>query len=324
LFRALFEIALKRGWAQVAERCLNYSKMIDRRMWSTQSPLRQFKTIPEEIIKKLEKKDSSLDRLYALNSQELGELVRYPSLGKSLHQHIHQFPKLDLTATVQPITRLLLRVELTITPDFEYVEKVHGPSMMWWVLVEDVDGENILHYESFVLKQKFAKDDHYLSFTVPMYEPLPPQYFIKVISDRWLGAESTLPISFRNLILPEKYPPHTDLLDLQPLPVAALKNSAFESIYKDLGWTYFNPIQTQVFNTLYNTDLNSLICAPTGSGKTVCAEFAILREFAKEKPGKIVYVAPFACMFLPIIFIHLHIRIRSHSYFHTHTHTHFP
>jgi pre-mRNA-splicing helicase BRR2 len=293
IMRALFEISLKRGWAQVAERCLNYSKMIDRRMWSTQSPLRQFKTLPEEIIKKLEKKDSSLDRLYALNSQELGELVHYPSLGKSLYQHIHQFPKLDLTATVQPITRLLLRVELTITPDFEYVEKVHGPSMMWWVFVEDVDGDNILHYEPFVLKQKFAKDDHYLTFTVPLSEPLPPQYFIKVISDRWLGAESILPISFRNLILPEKYPPHTDLLDLQPLPVAALKNSAFENLYKNLGLTYFNPIQTQVFNTLYNTDLNSLICAPTGSGKTICAEFAMLREFAREKPGKIVYVAPF-------------------------------
>jgi replicative superfamily II helicase len=33
----------------------------------------------------------------------------------------------------------------------------------------------------------------------------------------------------------------------------------------------------QVFNTLYQTSENTLVAAPTGSGKTVCAEFAILR-----------------------------------------------
>jgi hypothetical protein len=44
--------------------------------------------------------------------------------------------------------------------------------------------------------------------------------------------------------LPEKYPPPTELLDLQPLPVSALRNKAFEALYRDLGT--FNPIQTQV------------------------------------------------------------------------------
>ena len=293
IMRSLFEVSLKRGWAQVAERCLNFCKMIDRRMWSTQSPLRQFKNIPEALIKKLEKKDFTLERLYELNSQEIGELVRFPSQGKPIYGFVHQFPKLDLTASVQPITRTLLRVELTITPDFEYIPDYHGNSLSFWVLVEDVDGEQILHHEMFVLKEKFSNDEHYLSFTVPLYEPLPPQYFIKIISDRWIGSESLLPISFRNLILPEKYPPHNELLDLQPLPIAALKNLNYESIYKEIKFNQFNPIQTQVFNTLYNTDLNTLICAPTGSGKTICAEFAILHEFSKENPGKIVYITPF-------------------------------
>lgn len=67
---------------------------------------------------------------------------------------------------------------------------------------------------------------------------------LQVISDRWLQCESVLPVSFRNLILPEKYPPPTELLDLQPLPVSALKNPKFEGLYRD--FTHFNPIQTQV------------------------------------------------------------------------------
>ena len=39
----------------------------------------------------------------------------------------------------------------------------------------------------------------------------------------------------------------------------------------------------QVFTALYNTDDNCLVAAPTGSGKTVCAEFAILRMLAKVR-----------------------------------------
>jgi len=40
-----------------------------------------------------------------------------------------------------------------------------------------------------------------------------------------------------------------------------------------------------VFTALYNTDDNCLVAAPTGSGKTVCAEFAILRMLAKVCNG---------------------------------------
>ena len=39
----------------------------------------------------------------------------------------------------------------------------------------------------------------------------------------------------------------------------------------------------QVFNALYQSDDNCLVAAPTGSGKTVCAEFAILRLISKAR-----------------------------------------
>lgn len=51
-------------------------------------------------------------------------------------------------------------------------------------------------------------------------------------------------MSFRHLILPEKFPPPTELLDLQPLPVSALREDTFEALYKD-SFAFFNPIQTQ-------------------------------------------------------------------------------
>ena len=47
----------------------------------------------------------------------------------------------------------------------------------------------------------------------------------------------------QGLILPERHPPHTELLDLDPLPVSALGCPAFEAQYR---FSHFNPIQTQV------------------------------------------------------------------------------
>jgi activating signal cointegrator complex subunit 3 len=38
---------------------------------------------------------------------------------------------------------------------------------------------------------------------------------------------------------------HTELLDLDPLPLSALNNPAYEAMYTG-RFTHFNPIQTQV------------------------------------------------------------------------------
>jgi hypothetical protein len=67
----------------------------------------------------------------------------------------------------------------------------------------------------------------------------------RAVSDTWLQAEATLPMSFKGLILPERHPPHTELLDLDPLPVSALNNPLYEAQYR---FSHFNPIQTQVYH----------------------------------------------------------------------------
>ena len=110
---------------------------------------------------------------------------------------------------------------------------------------------------------------------VPMFEPIPLNYYISIISDCWLHAEMHLPISFKHLILPEKFPPPTPLLDLQALLLSALHNKEFEEIYS-LTIQTFNKIQTQVFQAVYTLDENVFIGVPTRSGKTICTEFTLL------------------------------------------------
>lgn len=292
LMRALFEIALRRNWAATANKCLTIGKMINHRMWAAQSPLRQFKGIPADVIKRLEGKDFPWDRLYDLEAHAIGELVRAPKLGKAVHKAVHQLPRLELQGAVQPLTRSTLRVELTLNPDFAYDDKIHGGAEPFWVMVEDVDGETLLHAEFFVLAAKFSKDEHSLTFTVPVFDPLPPQYYVRVVSDRWLGSESVLPVSFRHLILPEKFAPPTELLDLQPLSITELANERFIAYFNG-QFDYFNPIQTQCFNSVYRRDDNVLVAAPTGSGKTVLAELALMRMLSVHPEGLCVYVVAY-------------------------------
>lgn len=51
--RCLFEVCMRRGWAGLTDKALMLSKCVVRRMWGSQTPLRQFKGIPGEILTKV-------------------------------------------------------------------------------------------------------------------------------------------------------------------------------------------------------------------------------------------------------------------------------
>ena len=80
-------MALSRCWAQLADKALS-KRRVCRGRGST---------------------------IWAL--PKMGELIRAPKLGKTIHKYVHQFPKLELSTDIQPITSSTLKVELTINFD---------------------------------------------------------------------------------------------------------------------------------------------------------------------------------------------------------------
>ena len=292
ILRAMFEICLKQGWAGPTRIALDLCKMVERRMWRSMTPLRQFKNVPSNVVNKAERKEFPWYRYFDLQPAELGELLGLPNEGRRIHRLVHQFPKLELQALVQPITRSLLRIVLTIMPDFQWNELQHGNSQLFWIIIEDVDGEKILYHDAFSLRQRYAEEEHTVTLTIPIAEPVPPNYYISIISDRWLQSETRMPLSFQHLIRPEPFPAHTPLLDLAPLPVTALHNKEYQKVYEG-EFDTFNKIQNQVFHALYSTDENVFVGAPTGSGKTVCAELALLRLWSKPEESRAVCVLPY-------------------------------
>lgn len=291
--RALFEICLKKSWSAAAELTLTIAKAFERRLWPHHHPLWQFEDyLKYELLKKLDERHFDIDQLRDMSSSDIGAALRHPAAGQQISYAIKSFPTLAIEPHVQPVTRSVLRIQLDITPQFTWHDAMHGSALRWLIWVEDSNNERIYHSEMWTLTKKMAKEGtQKLAFAVPMTEPIPPQYYVKAVSDSWLASETMVTLTFKGLILPERHPPHTKLLNLEPLPLSALDNPLYESLYKG-RFGHFNPIQTQAFHPLYHTDENILLGAPTGSGKTISAELTVLRLLNAHKGSKAVYIAP--------------------------------
>uniref|UniRef100_A0A1B6DYT0 U5 small nuclear ribonucleoprotein 200 kDa helicase n=2 Tax=Clastoptera arizonana TaxID=38151 RepID=A0A1B6DYT0_9HEMI len=290
--RALFEVMLRKNNPLMASAFLKICQMFELQQWDFESEMRQFTILTHDIIEKIEHRSLDVYKLRDMDSKEIGIILRHAKMGEIVKRCALEFPMVELNATLHPITRAILKIRLEITGNFRWNDKVHGRSAeAFWIWIEDPETNYMYHSEYFILtkKQVVLKETQELVMTIPLNEPLPTQYYVKVSNDRWLGSTNVLPLSFQHLILPRTHPPHTSLLELQPLPVTALKNAELELLYP---FTHFNPVQSQIFHCLYHTNNNVLLGAPTGSGKTIAAEIAMFRVF-KQFPGKkVVYIAP--------------------------------
>ena len=75
-------VCLAEGWSSGAwgtwssEGFVSVSSLVSPRgvlgRWQSMCPLRQFKKLPEEVVKKIEKKNFPFERLYDLNHNEIG------------------------------------------------------------------------------------------------------------------------------------------------------------------------------------------------------------------------------------------------------------
>jgi replicative superfamily II helicase len=309
--RGLFEISVRRGWGSAASTLLALCKAIDRRVWWHDSPLRQLVAgysrgtgeastpaayaVTWDSLSKVENgphgEPVSIDYLRSLSKSELDAMMRIPRLADRVRVALTVIPRVTMAVSAQPITRNVLRVSLKVTPSFRWVDRLHGGMDGWWVWVEDDRSEKLYHHEQLALSKAMvmAEETQELSFTIPVPDPLPPQLWVRATNDSWQGVEEMVELSMRHMVLPDEHPPHTDLLDLVPVPKGALQNPLYEKIY---SFSHFNPIQSQIFHVLYHTDHNVLLGAPTGSGKTVAAELAVFRLMNERPKFKAVYIAP--------------------------------
>ena len=268
IWRAIHEMCVHHGWARVARKALDICKMVQHRQWLSMTPLRQIPSgLTMDVIGKVERKDFPWSRLHDLNVQELSELFRLPKLATQLHNVIHQFPRLQLAAQILPLSHTLLRIELTITPDFEWNVHVHGSSLSFIILVEDVDQEQVLFIDHLTLTSRYADQAQHVSITIPLKET--PAVFVSVISTTYLHCETRIAIPMQKMLIPERDQPCTESGDVQV--IAGLDS-----------------IQSRVMDVIQGRE-SVFVGAPVDT--TCLAEMVIEKELMDEK-AVIMYMAP--------------------------------
>lgn len=117
--RGLFQIILRNNNPILAGRLLTMSKMFERQMWDWMTPMRQFAIIPFDVIQKIEDRGLSVHALREMNPREISDMLRNQKYGEMVKRCAQEFPLLTMEANLQPITRTVLRIRISITADFK-------------------------------------------------------------------------------------------------------------------------------------------------------------------------------------------------------------
>ncbi|KAG7195644.1 DEIH-box ATPase [Scheffersomyces spartinae] len=288
LLRAIHEIALKKNWASVVRCTLTLCKMVERRMWLTDSPFKQFNNANSALIRATQRSHLPFVSYFDLTAEELAEAISLKGNSMLITEALQQFPKLSLSYLLQPLTPSMLKVQVEVVSDFVWNAKLHGNQQRFLVIVEDCTGETVIHSEKYIAMRKFGNKETIIEFSLPIRDPIDPVYYVTFLNESWLHSEWRIPLSLNNLHVPKKPSSYTDLLDVSNIPVSSLQ---VEDFVKTFNFSSFNKFQSQAFRSLYKCDENVFIGMAKGNGKTVCAELAILRHW-KANRGRIVYINP--------------------------------
>lgn len=265
IMRCMYEIALSFGWAQLSLDLLSYSKMISARMWNVQSPLRQFKEVPNSIVAQLERRFFPWNNYFDLSPTRLGELAKSPKSGELLAHVIKKFPRISTSARAIPIDSKTLKIIIDVSANFEYDPNVHHLTEPFWVFACDGDLKTILHSELFLLKSLHPQTT--LSFIVTILRPIHPFYYIRIVSDRWIPCEADFNVPIISLTLPKG------------ISSSNFVKGDIENAFQDI----INCVNN-------NPEKSILVAAPPGNGRSECIKSII--ECSLRENNRVAIIIP--------------------------------
>ncbi|KAF8138604.1 Sec63-domain-containing protein [Boletus edulis] len=277
IVRALLEIAMSRKWAGATTTLMGMSKAVEKRMWPYEEPLRQF-NLKAEILYGLDQSRTEYHpaELATWTAADLGNLIRLNEYqGQRLLAAAKQFPSLEVEYSLRPLGPDTLKVTITVIRAFDWNLKVHGTIEPFWLWVEDHEGKTILQLAHILLRE--TTDSLDVEFVISISaDTLPPSITIRLVSDKWLGADNELPVQLDGISMPAACHSHARRLDVGFLPLSTIRLPAPYNHLPHLR--EFNAIQTQVFWSIANTKLNILFAAPSGCGKSFLAHMVVWYE----------------------------------------------
>lgn len=141
-----------------------------------------------------------MEKLYSGDVEDVRRALGHIGIDE-LKKFVSYIPRLELDVNIMPITRAILKVQLSIKPNFQWNDRWNGKSEPFWIIVDNES--EILHSEFFVLhksdtmmkkgKKNFKNEEEYsMTFFIP-YEvkegmtriEAGTYYNLHILSDRW-------------------------------------------------------------------------------------------------------------------------------------------
>ncbi|GKT28049.1 Activating signal cointegrator 1 complex subunit 3, partial [Aduncisulcus paluster] len=299
ILRALLEICLANHWPNISIMCHSLCVSVECQRWWFDTPLWPLLKhcgLKAESLINISKKTFSFPSygdIEEIEHESIGDIAILFSISRdqasAVKKVCKRVPRVDINTHVHPITDTVLNMSVLVRfrDVFECVKDLHGRSMGFWVLVESPEANLILFSRRIDLKTsgKLRRDGTMLSIPIctrslsaRLSGRNPSIFFVHVLSDDWPGSVGCVAEVDLSHCLPQdatrEIPTLTRFLTLHPLSVRATNNARIEKYFP---FRFFNPIQTHYFHRVFYSDENTIIGAPTGSGKTTAAELAIFR-----------------------------------------------
>jgi pre-mRNA-splicing helicase BRR2 len=134
----------------------------------------RFGYMNDEIAFRVRSASLDMEKLYNGEIEDIRRALG-PQIDE-LKKFLSYIPRLELEVNILPITRAILKVQLSIKPNFTWNDRWNGKSEPFWIIVDNES--EILHSEFFVLhkndtmmkkgKKNFKNEQEYsLTFFIP-------------------------------------------------------------------------------------------------------------------------------------------------------------
>lgn len=274
IVRALLEIVISKKLASTSAVLMGMSKAIEKRLWPSDHPLKQF-NLKQDIFYGLQEfaMDYSVSDLVRMSPAELGDLVHLNAIqGQAMLTAAQQFPALNVSYSLRPLGPDVLKIDTHVRSAFSWSSKRDSVEP-FWLWVEDHEEGVILQLSHLLLRQ--STDILSIEFLISIPEgQIPPFVTIRYVSERWMGAEDEVKVPFDDLVMPARSDSHTPRLNLPFLSLSVVQNDVLRELFSS-KLRNLNAIQTQAFWSVVNTSSNALVCAPTGSGKSTLGHILV-------------------------------------------------
>lgn len=300
ILRALYEICLQKTFGRTARQYLELYLMVVHRQWLVESPIRQVPDLLpvkayQSILASVERMRVSWDEMRSWSVEDWAEKLNDDRKAAMTVEVVQAIPHYSVQASVRPLSRAMLYVDVDVTPDYQYHESIHSKGRFGRVgelvlMIEHNTGQ-ILHSETIFVPLESIQHQWQYScppMVVPVTEPKPTHLYVRLMSPHWLHVSASTSVSLLNTLLPAISPPLREVpsgLSEEELDVCNVmtRYQMHQLAEKLFPFSHFYAHQRELVAPVMEGEESVFIALPPGGGKTVVAELFILQYLLSTK-----------------------------------------